>query len=168
MATLQALLRAILLRRTKHSNIHGRPILQLPQKETREDRVPFDKDQGEFYFALERSAQVQMNRCEFAQLPTRLNISWLGSEVSVCKLADRIRRSPAGHSWKPLRQCSSLATPSATGVLPPLPGYCKQRLRSAARRRVEHRCSYAKRRAARHQGCRTPKATRRLRVSDLL
>ncbi|KAJ9616880.1 hypothetical protein H2200_000600 [Cladophialophora chaetospira] len=62
MATLQALLRAILLRRTKHSNIHGQPILQLPPKETREDRVPFDKDQSEFYFALERSAQVVMNR----------------------------------------------------------------------------------------------------------
>src|ERR1700748_1475194 len=65
MATLQALLRAILLRRTKQSKIHGQPILQLPPKETREDRVPFDKDQSEFYFALERSAQVQMNKCEF-------------------------------------------------------------------------------------------------------
>src|ERR1700761_3118932 len=68
MATLQALLRAILLRRTKHSNIHGQPILQLPPKETREDRVPFDKDQSEFYFALERSAQVQLNRCELHPL----------------------------------------------------------------------------------------------------
>ncbi|ETI23878.1 hypothetical protein G647_05685 [Cladophialophora carrionii CBS 160.54] len=62
MATLQALLRAILLRRTKQSNIHGQPILQLPPKETTEDRVVFLEDQREFYFALENSAQIQMNR----------------------------------------------------------------------------------------------------------
>ncbi|KIW70595.1 hypothetical protein PV04_02851 [Phialophora macrospora] len=62
MATLQALLRAILLRRTKQSNIHGRPILQLPPRETTEDRVAFGEDQREFYFALESNAQIQMNR----------------------------------------------------------------------------------------------------------
>lgn len=62
MLCLRALLRAILLRRTKKSNIHGQPILQLPPKETREDRVVFEKDQEDFYFALERQAQIQANR----------------------------------------------------------------------------------------------------------
>lgn len=62
MATLQALLRAILLRRTKTSKIHGQPILQLPPKETREERVAFDKDQMEFYQGLETNAQIQFNK----------------------------------------------------------------------------------------------------------
>ncbi|KAH0828319.1 SNF2 family N-terminal domain containing protein [Fonsecaea pedrosoi] len=62
MKALQALLRAILLRRTKQSKIHGQPILQLPPKETREDRVAFDKDQLDFYKALETSAQIQVNK----------------------------------------------------------------------------------------------------------
>ncbi|OQU98670.1 SNF2 family domain-containing protein isoform 2 [Cladophialophora immunda] len=62
MKTLQALLRAILLRRTKQSKIHGQPILQLPPKETREDRVAFDQDQLDFYTALETSAQIQVNK----------------------------------------------------------------------------------------------------------
>ncbi|EXJ68537.1 uncharacterized protein A1O5_08330 [Cladophialophora psammophila CBS 110553] len=62
MTTLQALLRAILLRRTKQSKIHGQPILQLPPKETREDRVAFDQDQLDFYKALETNAQIQVNK----------------------------------------------------------------------------------------------------------
>ncbi|OAP65133.1 hypothetical protein AYL99_01105 [Fonsecaea erecta] len=62
MITLQALLRAILLRRTKHSKIHDQPIIQLPPKETREERVIFDQDQLEFYKALETRAQIQVNK----------------------------------------------------------------------------------------------------------
>ncbi|KAK5080232.1 hypothetical protein LTR05_008745 [Lithohypha guttulata] len=62
MEKFQALLRAILLRRTKTSTINGTPILQLPPKHEVEDRVVFDKDQLEFYQALEREAQIQFNR----------------------------------------------------------------------------------------------------------
>ena len=62
MTTLQALLRAILLRRTKQSNIHGQPILQLPPKVTLEDRVALDKDQLDFYRGIESNAQIQINK----------------------------------------------------------------------------------------------------------
>lgn len=62
MVTLQALLRAILLRRTKQSKINGQPILQLPPKTTTEDRVAFNADELAFYKALETSAQIQINR----------------------------------------------------------------------------------------------------------
>lgn len=62
MRALQALLRALLLRRTKQSKIGGKPILQLPPKTTVEERAIFGKDQREFYEGLERSAQIQFNR----------------------------------------------------------------------------------------------------------
>lgn len=62
MEKLQALLKAILLRRTKKSEIDGEPILQLPEKSTTESRAIFDKDQLEFYQALERKSQIQFNR----------------------------------------------------------------------------------------------------------
>ncbi|EXJ94910.1 hypothetical protein A1O1_00028 [Capronia coronata CBS 617.96] len=62
MTTLQALLRAILLRRTKTSKINGQPILQLPPKTIKEDRVTFDEDELTFYKALETNAQIQFNR----------------------------------------------------------------------------------------------------------
>ncbi|KAI9870890.1 MAG: hypothetical protein M1823_008610, partial [Watsoniomyces obsoletus] len=62
MDKLQALLRAILLRRTKKSKIDGKPILQLPEKTTVEDRAIFSKDELEFYKALESKAQIQFNK----------------------------------------------------------------------------------------------------------
>jgi SNF2 family DNA or RNA helicase len=62
MDKLQALLRAILLRRTKKSEIDGKPILQLPEKTTVEDRAIFSKDELDFYKALESKAQIQFNK----------------------------------------------------------------------------------------------------------
>ncbi|KEF53190.1 uncharacterized protein A1O9_10638 [Exophiala aquamarina CBS 119918] len=62
MQTLQALLRAILLRRTKQSKVDGKPILQLPPKTTSEDRIAFGEDELTFYKALENNAQIQFNR----------------------------------------------------------------------------------------------------------
>ena len=62
MDQLQALLKAILLRRTKTSKIDGKSILQLPKKSTVEDRAVFNKDELEFYKGLEQKAQVQFNK----------------------------------------------------------------------------------------------------------
>ncbi|KAI1610100.1 adenosinetriphosphatase [Exophiala viscosa] len=62
MVTLQAFLRAILLRRTKKSKINGQPILQLPPKTTIEDRVIFSSDELTFYKGLEKQAQIQINK----------------------------------------------------------------------------------------------------------
>ncbi|RMZ87361.1 hypothetical protein DV736_g5411, partial [Chaetothyriales sp. CBS 134916] len=62
MERLQALLKSIMLRRNKKSEIDGQPILQLPPKRSVEDRAHFDKDQLEFYRALEAQAQIQFNK----------------------------------------------------------------------------------------------------------
>ena len=62
MDQLQALLKAILLRRTKKSMIDGKPILQLPEKTTVEDRAVFSEDELSFYKALETKAQIQFNK----------------------------------------------------------------------------------------------------------
>ncbi|KAK5047543.1 hypothetical protein LTR84_006640 [Exophiala bonariae] len=62
MQILQALLRAILLRRTKQSKIDGKPILQLPPKTTSEERIAFGEDELTFYKSLEVNAQIQFNK----------------------------------------------------------------------------------------------------------
>jgi SNF2 family DNA or RNA helicase len=62
MRQLQALLKAILLRRTKTSKIDGRPILQLPPKRTQEQRSVFSEDERDFYKALETQTQLKFNR----------------------------------------------------------------------------------------------------------
>ncbi|RMZ78349.1 hypothetical protein DV738_g3904, partial [Chaetothyriales sp. CBS 135597] len=62
MERLQALLKSIMLRRNKKSEIDGKPILQLPPKTTVEERAFFDKDQLNFYRALESKAQIQFNK----------------------------------------------------------------------------------------------------------
>lgn len=62
MRQLQALLKAILLRRTKTSTIDGKPILTLPPKTMSEARAVFSEDERDFYKALEGKAQLQFNR----------------------------------------------------------------------------------------------------------
>lgn len=62
MKKLQALLKAIMLRRTKSSEIDGKPILQLPPKEIEVENTQMDQDETEFYKALEAGAQAQMNK----------------------------------------------------------------------------------------------------------
>lgn len=59
---LQALLKAILLRRTKTSEIDGKPILQLPPRTIEVESSNMDEDEQEFYRALEQGALDQMNQ----------------------------------------------------------------------------------------------------------
>lgn len=59
---LQALLKAILLRRTKKSKIDGQSILQLPEKRVVEERAIFSEDQLRFYKALEEKTRIEFNR----------------------------------------------------------------------------------------------------------
>ncbi|CUM65111.1 uncharacterized protein PRCAT00002737001 [Priceomyces carsonii] len=54
---LRALLRAVLLRRTKNSLIDGKPILQLPEKHILEDNVTMRKEEKEYYQSLEAGIQ---------------------------------------------------------------------------------------------------------------
>lgn len=62
MQKLQALLKAILLRRTKKSKIDGAPILSLPERTTESQHAVFSDDELAFYRALESQTQLQFNK----------------------------------------------------------------------------------------------------------
>ena len=62
MKKLQALLKAILLRRTKKSKIDGKPILNLPERSTEAQHADFSRDEHEFYQALQTRTQLQFNK----------------------------------------------------------------------------------------------------------
>lgn len=62
MKTFQALLKAILLRRNKKSEIDGKPILTLPERTTEVKHAIFSEDENAFYKALETKTQLQVNK----------------------------------------------------------------------------------------------------------
>ena len=62
MRQLQALLKSMMLRRTKKSEIDGKPILNLKERTTESQHAPFNEDQNAFYRALENRTQLQFNR----------------------------------------------------------------------------------------------------------
>lgn len=62
MQKLQALLKAILLRRNKKSIIDGQPILSLPERTTESRHAEFSEDEQAFYSALENRVQLQFNK----------------------------------------------------------------------------------------------------------
>ena len=62
MRKLQALLKAILLRRTKKSMIDGKPILELPERVTEIQHAVFSEDEEEFYRALETQTQLTVSK----------------------------------------------------------------------------------------------------------
>ncbi|CAD0047662.1 unnamed protein product [Aureobasidium pullulans] len=62
MQKLQALLKAILLRRNKKTEINGRPILNLPERRVEETNPDFSEDERNLYVALETSSAVKFNK----------------------------------------------------------------------------------------------------------
>ena len=62
MRKLRAVLKAIMLRRMKNSEIDGKPILTLPPKTQLDDHVVFSEDELKFYNELEAKSQVQFNK----------------------------------------------------------------------------------------------------------
>ena len=62
MRQLQALLKSLLLRRTKKSYIDGKPILDLPPRTTTVQHSTFSDDELAFYKALEMRTQLQFNK----------------------------------------------------------------------------------------------------------
>ena len=62
MQKFQALLKAILLRRTKKSTIDGKPILTLPERETQVDHAEFSPEQQDFYEGFEKKQQLKFNK----------------------------------------------------------------------------------------------------------
>ncbi|KAK3335422.1 SNF2 family N-terminal domain-containing protein [Cercophora scortea] len=62
MRQLQAVLKAIMLRRMKNSTLDGKPILTLPAKTEVSEHVVFSPDEASFYNDLEARSQVQLNK----------------------------------------------------------------------------------------------------------
>ncbi|KAJ9668358.1 hypothetical protein H2201_001406 [Coniosporium apollinis] len=62
MKKLQVLLKAIMCRRTKTSQIDGKPILQLPPRVTEKKYAIFSEDETQLYSALEKKTQLAVNK----------------------------------------------------------------------------------------------------------
>ncbi|KAI4249743.1 MAG: hypothetical protein L6R40_000532 [Gallowayella cf. fulva] len=62
MQKLQALLKAILLRRDKKSTIDGKPILNLPERTTESQHAVLSEAEQEFYQAVQSQTQLQFNK----------------------------------------------------------------------------------------------------------
>ncbi|TKA33210.1 hypothetical protein B0A50_00763 [Salinomyces thailandicus] len=62
MSKLQALIKAILLRRTKQSMYEGRPILVLPDRNTDIGNPEFNESELDFYSALEKNTRIKFNK----------------------------------------------------------------------------------------------------------
>ena len=62
MRKLQALLKAVLLRRTKKSLIDGKPILSLPERTTEIQHAVFSDDEQAFYTSLQEQSQIRFNK----------------------------------------------------------------------------------------------------------
>ncbi|KAG0044007.1 hypothetical protein BGZ83_010778 [Gryganskiella cystojenkinii] len=61
MQRVQALLKAVCLRRTKTSTVDGKPILQLPERNVQKVETPFSADERAFYEALETRTRERFN-----------------------------------------------------------------------------------------------------------
>ncbi|KAI9702173.1 MAG: hypothetical protein M1820_006255 [Bogoriella megaspora] len=62
MQKLQALLKAILLRRTKTSKIDGKPIINIPERSVEAQHAVFSEDEQQVYSALEQNTQLTFNK----------------------------------------------------------------------------------------------------------
>ncbi|KAK7985105.1 hypothetical protein PG988_002727 [Apiospora saccharicola] len=62
MKSLQVLLRAIMLRRTKTSTVDGEPIINLPPKTEITDHVVFTVDEQQYYDDLEHASRVEFSK----------------------------------------------------------------------------------------------------------
>lgn len=62
MKRVQILLKAVMLRRQKNSEVDGKPILNLPAKHVALDNVEFSDDETGIYKALEAKSQIQFNK----------------------------------------------------------------------------------------------------------
>jgi SNF2 family DNA or RNA helicase len=62
MNRVQVLLKAVMLRRQKSSEVDGKPILNLPLKHTEVGNVEFDDEEHAIYKALEAKSQIQFNK----------------------------------------------------------------------------------------------------------
>lgn len=85
MQKLRALLRAILLRRSKNSLIDGKPILTLPEKHLLTDNVAMESEELAYYNSLEKGIQKKAK--------TLLATQSLGATSSILTLLLRLRQA---------------------------------------------------------------------------
>lgn len=62
MTKLQAVLKAVLLRRNKQTKINGIPILNLPSRSLDVDHAEFSKDEQDFYTSIESKTAITVNK----------------------------------------------------------------------------------------------------------
>lgn len=88
MKQLQALCRAIMLRRTKKSTFEGRPILVLPERTTNMDSAAFSEDEKNFYQSLQdnmkRKFQKYFNEGTVGQSYTAILVLLLRLRQACC------------------------------------------------------------------------------------
>lgn len=107
MKALQVLLKSIMLRRTKTSEIDGNPILNLKERTTEIAHAVFDEEQAGFYKALELQVGSEPGR------------DFSASSLFIAD-PDPSKQIPAGgQSPQELQLCSCAAFASSSGVRPP-------------------------------------------------
>ncbi|KZO99167.1 hypothetical protein CALVIDRAFT_477641 [Calocera viscosa TUFC12733] len=62
MKRLQVILKVIMLRRTKQDQVNGQPLLKLPPREVQVVQCEFDKDEEDFYKALQERTTLTFNK----------------------------------------------------------------------------------------------------------
>jgi hypothetical protein len=132
----QILLRSVMLRRQKDSQVDGKPISVLPPKHTIIDNVDFEDEEHALYKALETKSQLQLNKyIEKGAVAGKLPISAKTSRL----FYDRMLTVSSQ-----LCQRSCVVAPTATGLLPPTSdqglepacdrGHCRKRPSRSCRR----------------------------------
>ena len=92
MQRVQALMKAVCLRRTKTCKVDGKPILELPPRNVAKVSIPFSADEKAFYDALETRTRERFNAYVKAGtvMKNYSNVSALSfvSAFSMCLLTD--------------------------------------------------------------------------------
>ncbi|KAF6253953.1 SNF2 family N-terminal domain-containing protein [Scenedesmus sp. NREL 46B-D3] len=99
---LQALLRAVLLRRTKGSTIGGQPIIALPERRQQLLKIEFSRDESAFYKQLEAEAVESLRKMqdEADEVPTGGAGAGRGGRQYINMLYQLLRlRQACNHPW---------------------------------------------------------------------
>jgi SNF2 family DNA or RNA helicase len=91
MNRVQIVLKAVMLRRQKTSEVDGKPILNLPPKHIEMDNVEFSDDELSLYKALETKSQIQFNKylknntmsCKWPRFDDELSVLMIVSQLCI-------------------------------------------------------------------------------------
>ncbi|EMS66005.1 Putative SWI/SNF-related matrix-associated actin-dependent regulator of chromatin subfamily A member 3-like 2 [Triticum urartu] len=82
---LQTVLRIVLLRRTKETKINGEPIINLPPKTIKLQKVDFTKEERAFYLTLEERSRQQFKEISTWVVDRRTHAKRYGSAISIAR-----------------------------------------------------------------------------------